>query len=272
MPIRFFKPYTSGTRNRSLSDFFEITKSSPEKSLTMSNHRSKGRNNRGVITARHRGGGCKRLYRLIDFKRKKLGINAKVFSIEYDPNRNARIVLLHYLNGEKGYIICPAGLKVGDVVLSDFDADIKLGNSLPLSRIPIGTDIHNIEIQPGRGGQIARAAGACGQVVSKQNKFVIIKLPSGKLRLVNKNCWATIGKIGNVEFLNFTKGKAGCNRWLGKRPSVRGVAMNPCDHPHGGGEGKSPVGRARPVSPWGKPALGQKTRKSKKYSNIYIFN
>lgn len=272
MPIRFFKPYTSGTRNRSLSDFFEITRSFSEKSLTSYNHRSKGRNNRGIITSRHKGGGCKRLYRFVDFKRNKLGISAKVFSIEYDPNRNARIVLLHYFNGEKGYIICPVGLKIGDVVLSDFDADIKVGNSLPLSRIPIGIDIHNIEIQPGRGAQLVRSAGTFGQVISKQNKFVVIKLPSGKLRLFNKNCWATIGKVGNIEFLNFTKGKAGCTRWLGRRPSVRGVAMNPCDHPHGGGEGKSPVGRSRPVSPWGKPALGQKTRKSKKYSNIYIFN
>lgn len=272
MSIRFFKPYTSGTRNRSLSDFFELTRSFSEKSLTFYSHRSKGRNNRGVITARHRGGGCKRLYRLIDFKRKKLGITARIFSIEYDPNRNARIALLHYSNGEKSYIISPVGLKIGDFVLSDFNAEISLGNNLPLNRIPIGTDIHNIEFYPGKGGQIARSAGTFGQVISKQNKFVVIKLPSGNLRLFNKNCWATVGRVGNVEFLNLTKGKAGCKRWLGVRPYVRGVAMNPNDHPHGGGEGKSPVGRSRPVSPWGKPALGQKTRKSKKYSDIYIFS
>lgn len=271
MSIRFYKPYTSGTRNRSLSDFFEITKFYPEKSLTYYYSRSKGRNNRGIITTRHKGGGHKRLYRLIDFKRKKLGINAKVFSIEYDPNRNARIALLNYVDGQKSYIISPIGLKIGDVVLSDFDADIKTGNCLPLSKIPLGADIHNIEFQPGKGGQLARAAGTFAQIISAQKNFVVLKLPSGRLRLFDKNCWATIGRVGNLDSLNIRRGKAGSNRWLGKRPTVRGSAMNPCDHKHGGGEGKAPVG-GTPKTPWGKIALGIKTRKPKIYSNIYLVN
>jgi large subunit ribosomal protein L2 len=272
MSIRFYRPYTSGTRNRSLSDFFEINKSFPEKSLTYYFHHSNGRNNRGVITVRHKGGGHKRLYRLIDFKRKKLGIRAVIYSIEYDPNRNCRIALLIYQDGEKSYIISPMGLKVGDSVVSDFDAEIKIGNFLPLARIPFGSDIHNIEFQPGNGGKLARAAGTFAQVLSSQKTFVVIKLPSSKLRLFDKNCWAAIGRVGNVDFINLKKGKAGSNRWLGKRPSVRGVVMNPCDHPHGGGEGRSPIGRKRPVTPWGKATLGQKTRKSKIYSNIFLVN
>nr|YP_010700383.1 ribosomal protein L2 [Phacus arnoldii]WCH63583.1 ribosomal protein L2 [Phacus arnoldii] len=272
MSIRFYKTCSSGTRNRSLSDFSDLTKYFPLKSLTFYYHRSKGRNNRGFITKRHSGGGHKRLYRLIDFKRNKIGIMAKVVSIEYDPNRNARIALLHYSDGEKRYMLHPVGLTIGDNVISDFDIPIKLGNSLPLGRIPLGTDIHNVEFIPGKGGQIARSAGTFAQIIAKQDKFIVVKLPSGKLRLFEKSCWATIGKVGNIDFSNIVKGKAGCNRWLGKRPKVRGVVMNPCDHPHGGGEGRSPIGRLRPVSPWGQPALGQKTRRPKRYSDIYILN
>lgn len=270
MAIRFYKPYTSGTRNRSVSNFLEITKTKPEKSLTIFKHRAKGRNNRGIITSCHLGGGHKRLYRKIDFKRNKFGIHAKVFSIEYDPNRNARIVLLHYLDGEKRYILYPAGLNVGDLIISDFDISIKLGNALPLIKIPLGTDVHNIEFKPGKGGQIARAAGSSAQILAVEGHFVTLRFPSGEVRFVDKFCWATIGKVGNIDFSNLKLGKAGRTRWLGKTPTVRGVAMNPCDHPHGGGEGRSPIGRPRPVTPWGKPALGKKTRKPKKYSNIYI--
>jgi large subunit ribosomal protein L2 len=238
--------------------------------LTFYVHRAKGRNNRGVITSRNIGGGHKRLYRKIDFKRDKLGVEAKVFAIEYDPNRNARIALLHYSDGEKRYILHPRNLFVGDTVVSDFDAAIKVGNALPLNKIPLGTDVHNVEFRPGKGGQIARSAGAFAQVLAKEGFFVILRCPSGEVRLVEKFCWATIGQIGNIDISNVKLGKAGCKRWLGKTPKVRGVAMNPCDHPHGGGEGRSPIGRARPVTPWGKPTLGKKTRKPKRYSNIYI--
>nr|YP_009145415.1 ribosomal protein L2 [Cryptoglena skujai]AKL39040.1 ribosomal protein L2 [Cryptoglena skujai] len=270
MSIRFFKPYTAGTRNRSVSDFSEITKSFPEKILTFYFHRSKGRNQRGVITSRNLGGGHKRLYRQIDFKRNKLGISAKVVCIEYDPNRNSRIVLLHYKDGEKRYILHPNDLNVGDEVISDFDIPIKVGNALPLNKIPLGTDIHNVEFRPGKGGQIARAAGSFAQILAKEGYFITLKLPSGEVRFIEKFCWATIGKIGNVDSANIRLGKAGCTRWRGRTSKVRGVVMNPCDHPHGGGEGRSPIGRSRPVTPWGKPALGKKTRKPKKYSNIYI--
>nr|YP_010700332.1 ribosomal protein L2 [Flexiglena variabilis]WCH63474.1 ribosomal protein L2 [Flexiglena variabilis] len=271
MSVRFYKPYTSGTRNRSVSDFSEITKSFPE-SLTFFIHRKRGRNNRGVITSRHLGGGHKRLYRSIDFKRNKFGSFAKVFSIEYDPNRNARIALLHYEDGEKRYILHPRGLVLGDIVVSGPNVSIKLGNALPLVKIPLGTEVHNIEFQPGKGGQIARAAGSFAQVVAKQDRFVTLRLPSGEIRLFGKYCWATVGQVGNIDNLNILIGKAGCNRWLGKTPKVRGVVMNPCDHPHGGGEGRSPIGHSRPLTPWGKPALGKKTRKSKRYSNIYILS
>jgi large subunit ribosomal protein L2 len=270
MGIRFYTAYTPGTRNRSVSDFSEITKSKPEKSLTFNKQRAKGRNNRGIITCQQRGGGHKRLYREIDFKRNKYGLSAKVFSIEYDPNRNARIALLYYQDGEKRYIIHPRGLNVGENILSAFEAPIKIGNSLPLSNMPLGTEIHNIELHPKSGGKLARAAGSLAQIVAKEGNFVTLRLPSGEVRLISKNCWATVGQVGNIDASNITIGKAGKQRWLGKRPKVRGVAKNPVDHPHGGGEGRSPVGRCRPVTPWGKPALGKKTRKPKKYSTNLI--
>nr|YP_009503367.1 ribosomal protein L2 [Euglena clara]AXA45464.1 ribosomal protein L2 [Euglena clara] len=273
MTIRIYKPYSafpSGTRNRSVSDFSEITKKRPEKLLTFQVHRSNGRNHRGIITSRNIGGGHKRLYRKIDFKRNKFGISASVFSIEYDPNRNSRISLLFYKDGEKRYILHPKGLTIGSTVVSDFDVPIKFGNSLPLNKIPLGTYVHNIEFNPGRGGQIARAAGTFGQILAKEGNYVTLRFPSGERRLIERFCWATIGQVGNLEFSNIILGKAGRNRWLGNTPRVRGVAMNPCDHPHGGGEGKSPIGRSRPVTPWGKPALGRKTRGPKRYSNKFI--
>lgn len=270
MSIRLFKAYTSGTRNRSVSGFSEITKLKPEKLLVFYVHKPKGRNNQGIITSRNKGGGHKRLYRKIEFKRNKLGIPAKVISIEYDPNRNARIALLYYNDGEKRYILHPKGLVVGETVISDFEALIKFGNALPLNKIPLGTLVHNVEFQPGKGGQIARSAGTFAQILAKEGKFVTLRIPSGEIRLVEKFCWATIGEVGNADYLNIVLGKAGCNRWLGNTPRVRGVAMNPCDHPHGGGEGRSPIGRSRPVTPWGKPALGQKTRAPKRFTNKYI--
>lgn len=270
MAIRFFKAATPGTRHGSVIDFSEISSNTPEKNLISSWSRSKGRNNRGVITTRHRGGGHKRLYRQIDFARTKLGITAKVIRIEYDPNRNARIALLHYQDGEKRYILHPFGLNIGENVIASPDAIISLGNSLPLSKIPLGAEVHNIEIQPGGGGQLVRAAGTVAQIVAKEGKWVTLRLPSGEVRLVPQNCWATIGRVGNPDAINVTLGKAGRKRWLGQRPHVRGSAMNPVDHPHGGGEGRAPIGRARPVSPWGKPALGSKTRKQKKWSTELI--
>jgi large subunit ribosomal protein L2 len=270
MIIRFYKPYTSGTRNRSVSNFSDITKSKPEKYLTFFIHRAKGRNSRGVITCKTLGGGHKRLYRRIEFKRNRLGIIGRVFAIEYDPNRNARIALIFYNNGDKSYIIHPKNLLVGDTVVSDFNASIKIGNALPIGGIPLGTFIHNVEFEPGKGGQIARAAGTFAQILANEGKFVTLTMPSGEVRLVKKYCWATIGQVGNLDYSNVILGKAGRNRWLGNRPRVRGVAMNPCDHPHGGGEGKSPIGRPKPVTPWGKPALGKKTRSTKRYSNKYI--
>nr|BBE21014.1 50S ribosomal protein L2 [Ulva ohnoi] len=270
MGIRFYKPYTSGTRSRSVSDFNEITKVSPEKSLTFWLFRSKGRNNRGVITSRHRGGGHKRLYRLIDFKRKKVGINGKVKTIEYDPNRKARIALLIHDDGSKSYILHPRGLKINQSVLASPLAPISIGNCLPLKFIPLGTEVHNIELKPGSGGKLARSAGCVAQIVAKENNYVTLRLPSGEVRLLSQNCWATIGQVGNVEANNIRIGKAGAMRWLGKRPKVRGIAMNPCDHAHGGGEGRSPIGRKKPVSLWGKPALGVRTRKKSKYSDKVI--
>jgi large subunit ribosomal protein L2 len=287
MGIRFLRSMTPGTRNRSVSDFSEIRLQkdlslnqrgatthkrgpSPEKSLTYSLHRAKGRNNRGVITCRHRGGGHKRLYREIDFQRDKTGIQGKVLTIEYDPNRNARIALVRYLDGEKRYILHSRGLSVGDVILSDIDAPIQAGNALPLRNIPLGTSVHNVEFQPGSGGQLARSAGAMVEVLAKEGDFVTIRLPSKEIRLISRNCWATIGQVGHMEAYNVVIGKAGRTRWLGRRPTVRGSVMNPVDHPHGGGEGRAPIGRSRPVTPWGKPALGQTTRKSKKYSNNLI--
>jgi len=270
MAIRFFKAATPGTRHGSVIDFTEISKKTPEKNLTSWWSRSQGRNNRGIITTRHRGGGHKRLYREIDFARTKVGIHAKVSSIEYDPNRNARIALLHYQDGEKRYILHPLGLRIGEIVIASPDALINLGNALPLVKIPLGTEVHNIELQPGGGGQLVRSAGTVAQIVAKEGKWVTLRLPSGEVRLISQNCWATIGRVGNTDATNVTLGKAGRKRWLGRRPHVRGSAMNPVDHPHGGGEGRAPIGRSRPVSPWGKPALGSKTRKHKKWSSQLI--
>mmetsp|Transcript_10414 Transcript_10414/g.21678 ORF Transcript_10414/g.21678 Transcript_10414/m.21678 type:complete len:277 (-) Transcript_10414:127-957(-) len=270
MGIRFYRAYTPGTRNRSVSDFQEITKSKPEKSLTSSNHRARGRNNRGVITSQQRGGGHKRLYRQIDFRRNKQGIPATVFSVEYDPNRNARIALLHYKDGEKRYILHPRGLQVGESVISNVEAPIKVGNALPIRSMPLGTEIHNIELQPGVGGQLARAAGSVAQIVAKEGDYATLRLPSGEVRLISLNCWGTVGQVGNIEASNITIGKAGKNRWLGRRPKVRGSVKNPVDHPHGGGEGRCPIGRSHPVTPWGKPALGVRTRKPKRYSSRFI--
>ena len=270
MSIRIFKPKTAGTRNRGVLLFDEITKTKPEKLLTIPNHRAKGRNNQGKITIRHRGGGHKRLYRLIDFKRNKYNILGKVSSIEYDPNRNSRIALIHYEDGEKRYILLPQNLKINDYILSGSNSNIQIGNSLPLENIPLGLDVHNIELKPKPGGQIVRAAGTSAKILAKEGKYVTLRLPSKEIRLIEKECFATIGILDNSDSSNVTIGKAGKKRWLGIRPTVRGVVMNACDHPHGGGEGRSPVGRKRPVTPWGKPALGIKTRKKNKVSNIYI--
>jgi large subunit ribosomal protein L2 len=270
MAIRIYKSYTPGTRNRILSSFNEITKTKPEKKLVRKNQRSKGRNNRGVITIRHRGGGHKRKYRIIDFQRNKFHVEAIVASIEYDPNRNARIALLHYKDGEKRYILHPNNLKVGDTVISGPESTLSIGNALPLSEIPLGTSVHNLELIPKRGGKIVRAAGTSAKILAKEGDFVTLRLPSKEIRLVRKNCFATIGEVSNNDAFLIQSGKAGRTRWLGKRPTVRGSVMNPCDHPHGGGEGRTPIGRTRPLTPWGKPALGMKTRKNKKSTNAYI--
>jgi len=270
MAIRIYKSYTPGTRNRVLSSFNEITKTKPEKKLVRKNQRSKGRNNRGVITIRHRGGGHKRKYRIIDFQRNKFNIEAIVASIEYDPNRNARIALLHYKDGEKRYILHPNNLKVGDTVISGPESNLSIGNALPLSEIPLGTSVHNLELIPKGGGKIVRAAGTSAKILAKEGDFVTLRLPSKEIRLVRKNCFATIGEVSNNDAFLVQSGKAGRTRWLGKRPTVRGSVMNPCDHPHGGGEGRTPIGRTRPLTPWGKPALGMKTRKNKKLTNAYI--
>lgn len=270
MPIRIFKPKTPGTRNRGVSLFTELTKIKPHKSLTTSYHRLKGRNNEGKITIRHRGGGHKKLYRLIDFKRNNYNIRGKVISIEYDPNRNTRISLIQYENGEKRYILHPENLNVNDSIYSGLKTDIQIGNSLALEHIPLGLDVHNIELTPRRGGQIVRAAGTSAKILAKEGPYVTLRLPSKEIRLVKKECFATIGVLDNKDHNNVISGKAGRTRWLGIRPTVRGVVMNACDHPHGGGEGRSPVGRKRPVTPWGKPALGIKTRKKTKSTNIFI--
>lgn len=270
MGIRSYRPYTPGTRERTVSEFAEVTRSEPEKSLTRSVHRPKGRNNRGVITCRHRGGGHKRLYRVIDFHRNKLNIPAKVAEVEYDPNRNARIALLYYEDGEKRYILYPANLAVGSMVMSGPEAPLEIGNALPLHKIPLGTTVHNVELVPGKGGQLVRAAGSGAQVVAKEGDYVTLKLPSTEVRLVRRECYATIGQVGNADVRNVSLGKAGRKRWLGRRPEVRGSVMNPVDHPHGGGEGRAPIGRSGPVTPWGKPALGYKTRKKKKDSDKFI--
>lgn len=270
MSIRLYKSYTPGTRNRALSAFTEITKTKPEKTLLRKNHRNKGRNNRGVITIRHRGGGHKRRYRLIDFKRDKYGVQGTVASVEYDPNRNARIALIHYLDGEKRYILHSKNLSIGDKVISGSGSPLSLGNTLPLEEIPLGTSIHNIELIANRGGQIVRAGGTSAKILAKEGDYITLRLPSKEIRLVRKECFATIGEVSNNDAFLVQSGKAGRTRWLGKRPTVRGSVMNPCDHPHGGGEGRAPIGRTRPLTPWGKPALGIKTRKKKKLSDAYI--
>jgi len=270
MSIRLYKSYTPGTRNRALSAFDEITKTEPEKSLIRKNHRNKGRNNRGIITIRHRGGGHKKLYRIIDFKRNKYGVEGVVAGIEYDPNRNARIALIHYLDGEKRYVLHPKNLNVGNKILSGSGSPLNIGNSLPLEEIPLGTSIHNIELIPNRGGQIVRAAGTSAKILAKEGDYITLRLPSKEIRLIRKECLATIGEVSNNDAFLVQSGKAGRTRWLGKRPTVRGSVMNPCDHPHGGGEGRAPIGRTRPLTPWGKPALGIKTRKRKKLSDAYI--
>ena len=270
MALRFYKAYTPGTRHCSVSDCTELSKTRPEKSLTRSLHRAKGRNNRGVITCRHRGGGHKRLYRQIDFRRNKYDMSAEVQTIEYDPNRNSRIALVQYEDGEKRYILQPTGLKVGDKIIASAEAPNAIGNSLPLASMPLGVQIHNIEMHPKKGGQLVRSAGGVAQLVAKEGDFVTVRLPSGEVRLLNNQCWATIGQVGNSEVMNLSMGKAGRSRWLGKRPTVRGSVMNPVDHPHGGGEGRCPVGRSQPMTPWGKPALGRKTRARKKYSDSLI--
>ena len=270
MGIKKYKPTSPGRRGMTVSTFEEITKKSPEKSLLSPLKRTGGRNAYGKITVRHHGGGAKQKYRIIDFKRNKDGIDAKVKAIEYDPNRSANIALLYYVDGEKRYIIAPHDLKVGDIVESGPKADIKPGNALQLINIPVGTLIHNIELKPGKGAQLVRSAGLSAQLMAKEGDFAQIRLPSGEMRLVSIKCKATIGQIGNLDFENIKIGKAGRTRWMGIRPTVRGVVMNPCDHPHGGGEGKSPIGMPGPVTPWGKPTLGYKTRKKNKKSDKYI--
>lgn len=265
MAVRKLKPTSAGRRFQTVSDFEEITRSRPEKSLTEGLSKKAGRNHHGRITSRRRGGGAKRLYRIIDFKRDKVGIDATVAHIEYDPNRTARIALLHYADGEKRYILAPVGIKQGDAIVAGEGADIKPGNALQMARIPVGTVIHNIELAPGKGGQLCRAAGTYAQLVAKEGKYALLRLPSGEVRKVLAACIATVGQVGNIHHENITLGKAGRNRWLGRRPKVRGVAMNPIDHPHGGGEGRSSGGR-HPVSPWGMPTKGYKTRDKKKAS------
>ena len=270
MSIRLYKSYTPGTRNRALSSFVEITTSRPEKKPIGKNHRKKGRNNRGIITIRHRGGGHKKKYRIIDFCRTNYNVEAKVMEIEYDPYRNARIALIYYKNGEKSYILHPDQLMVGDIVMSGSDVSLSIGNHMPVHKIPLGTSIHNIELIPNGGGQIVRAAGTSAKILAKEGNFVTLRLPSKEIRLIRKDCYATIGVVGNNDAFLIQSGKAGRTRWLGIRPTVRGSVMNACDHPHGGGEGRAPIGRTRPLTPWGKTALGIKTRKTKNLSNKYI--
>ena len=270
MSVRKFKPTSPALRQMTVLTFDEITKKEPEKSLVVSLKKSGGRNSQGRITVRHRGGGAKRKYRIIDFKRRKDNIPAKVASIEYDPNRTANIALLHYADGEKAYIIAPYGLQVGQTVMSGENVEIKVGNCLPLANIPVGTEVHNIELYPGKGGQLVRAAGNSAQLMAKEGKYATLRLPSGEMRMVPLNCRATIGQVGNIDHELVTIGKAGRKRHMGFRPTVRGSAMNPNDHPHGGGEGKAGIGRPGPSTPWGKPALGLKTRKRNKKSNKLI--
>ena len=270
MAIRVYKPMTAGTRQRSVLTSEEITKTTPEKSLTVTKKKTNGRNNQGKITVRHRGGGVKRKYRLIDFKRRKDGVTALVSAIEYDPNRSANIALITYKDGEKAYIIAPKGLTVGTVVESGENVDIKVGNALSIMNIPVGTVIHNIELKPGKGAALARSAGASAQILGREDKYVLIRLSSGETRKILGTCRATIGVVGNEDYSLVKIGKAGRTRHKGFRPTVRGSVMNPNDHPHGGGEGRAPIGRSGPMTPWGKPALGYKTRKNKKASDKYI--
>ncbi|EGQ1677165.1 50S ribosomal protein L2 [Staphylococcus pseudintermedius] len=270
MALKHYKPITNGRRNMTTLDFAEITKSEPEKSLLQPLPKKAGRNNQGKLTVRHHGGGHKRQYRVIDFKRNKDGIPGKVDSIQYDPNRSANIALIVYADGEKRYFIAPKGLEVGQIIESGSEADIKVGNALPLKDIPVGSVIHNIELKPGRGGQLARSAGASAQVLGKEGKYVLVRLRSGEVRMILSTCRATIGQVGNLQHELVNIGKAGKSRWLGKRPTVRGSVMNPNDHPHGGGEGRAPIGRPSPMSPWGKPTLGKKTRRGKKRSDKLI--
>ncbi len=270
MAIKVYKPITNGRRNMTSLTYEEITTNKPEKSLVVSLSKKGGRNNQGVITTRHHGGGHKRKYRLIDFKRNKDGIPGKVATIEYDPNRSANIALINYADGEKRYILAPKGLKVGDSIISGEEADILTGNAMPLKNIPEGTVIHNIELQPGKGGQIARSAGVSAQILGKEDKYVIVRLASGEVRKILAVCRATIGTVGNEDYGLVNIGKAGRNRWKGIRPTVRGSVMNPNDHPHGGGEGRTSIGRKAPMTPWGKKAMGVKTRNSKKASNKLI--
>ncbi|RME81724.1 MAG: 50S ribosomal protein L2 [Caldilineae bacterium] len=270
MGIKVYKPTSPGRRGMSVSTFEEITTTKPEKSLLRPLKKKAGRNNQGRLTVRHRGGGHKRRYRVIDFKRDKIGVPARVASIEYDPNRSARIALLHYADGEKRYIIAPLGLQVGDVVSSGPDAEIRPGNALPLMNIPLGTLVHNIELQPGKGGQLVRSAGTYAQLMAKEGKYAQLRLPSGEARRVLLTCMATVGQVGNTDHQNVSLGKAGRKRWLGRRPEVRGSAMDPDSHPHGGGEGRSPVGMPGPKTPWGKPALGYRTRRNKRTDQYIV--
>ena len=270
MGNKTFNPYTPSRRAMTQLDNAEITKSTPEKSLTVSLNKTAGRNNQGKITVRHHGGGSRRKYRIIDFKRNKVDVPATVKSIEYDPNRTANIALICYADGEKSYIIAPNGLKVGDVLMNGENAEVKVGNCLPLSAIPVGTEIHNVELYPGKGGQLVRAAGNTAQLMAKEGKYATLRLPSGEMRLILTRCRATVGTVGNAEHDTIKIGKAGRKRHMGWRPQVRGSVMNPVDHPHGGGEGRAPVGHAGPITPWGKPALGYKTRNKKKLSNKFI--
>ncbi|ETT88679.1 50S ribosomal protein L2 [Viridibacillus sp. FSL R5-0477] len=270
MAIKKYKPTSNGRRNMTSSDFAEITTNKPEKSLLEPTKRKAGRNNQGKITVRHNGGGHKRQYRVIDFKRLKDGIPGRVATIEYDPNRSANIALINYADGEKRYILAPKGLVVGMTIISGADVDIKVGNALPLENIPMGTTIHNIEMKPGKGGQLVRSAGTSAQILGKEGKYVIVRLQSGEVRMILATCRATIGQVGNEQHELINIGKAGRTRWLGKRPTVRGSVMNPNDHPHGGGEGRSPIGRKSPMTPWGKPALGYKTRNKKNKSDKLI--
>jgi len=270
MPVKVYKPTSPGRRGMTVSTFEEITRTQPEKSLLAPMKQKSGRNNQGKVTVRHRGGGHKRRYRIIDFKRDKHGIPARVDSIEYDPNRTARIALLIYADGEKRYILAPVNLGVGDSVMSGPDAEIRVGNALPILRIPLGTQLHNIELTPGKGGQLVRSAGVSAQLMAKEGEYAQVRLPSGEVRFISQNCLATIGQVSNVDHSNLNIGKAGRKRWMGIRPTVRGSAMDPNSHPHGGGEGAAPIGMSGPKTPWGKPALGAKTRKNKRTEKYIV--